>query len=91
MIAPQSWYDDVEAYKTCQCPCTPECPERTMTCKFDGSCGKYNGWRARYDAVKERIKEHYGAERNIASMIKIKQGGKKYRAVIALNKRQNGG
>ena len=27
-------------------PCQQDCPNRTATCKFDGSCDKYQTWNA---------------------------------------------
>ena len=41
-------------------PCTQDCPKRTPTCKFDGTCGKYIEWRKAKD-------EHYWANVNARS------------------------
>jgi hypothetical protein len=34
-------------------PCTQDCPNRTVTCKFDGSCDKYKKWNAIHTKQKE--------------------------------------
>ncbi|MDR2063184.1 MAG: hypothetical protein LBQ02_00095 [Candidatus Nomurabacteria bacterium] len=39
------------------CPCVPECRNRTVTCKFDGSCEKYGEWRATIDQKNEKTKQ----------------------------------
>lgn len=34
-------------------PCKQDCQERTITCKFDGSCDKYKTWNAMHTKQKE--------------------------------------
>ena len=35
-------------------PCKPDCPNRTPTCKFDGSCNKYSEWRKEFDDLNNK-------------------------------------
>lgn len=30
-------------------PCKQDCPNRTATCKFDGTCDEYKKWREKLD------------------------------------------
>ena len=41
-------------------PCTQDCPNRTVTCKFDGTCTKYQEYRKARDefaAIKQKTKD----------------------------------
>ena len=40
-------------YPSTKSPCTRECQDRTVTCKFDGSCDKYVEWKARIEELKQ--------------------------------------
>lgn len=37
-------------------PCVPECPLRTVTCKFDGSCGGYAAYREQMDKYGDEMR-----------------------------------
>lgn len=34
-------------------PCTQNCPNRSPTCKFDGTCNKYSEWKAAEEKARE--------------------------------------
>lgn len=92
MIAPNTAFDGAAASKACPTKCTPDCPNRTVTCKFDGSCDGYKTWRADYDKTLNNVKTKYSGDRDIAKMIAIKHGNKQYRATVQFNKKlSNGG
>lgn len=47
-------------------PCAPDCPNRTVTCKFDGSCGRYGEYRQALtahseEASRENARQHAAA------------------------------
>lgn len=93
MIAPNTAFDGAAALKACPTKrrCTPDCPNRTVTCKFDGSCDGYKTWRADYDKTLNDVKTTYSGDRDIAKMIAIKHGKKQYQATVAFNKRYGNG
>ena len=37
-------------------PCTQDCPKRTHTCKFDGTCGRYDEYK---EAANEQANKIY--------------------------------
>lgn len=46
-------------------PCKPDCPNRTPTCKFDGSCNKYSEWRKEYDKHADKYFKAKELDKNI--------------------------
>ena len=91
MNAPNTAYDGAAAYKVCPTPCTPDRAERTMTCKFDGTCDKYAKWKAEYDKTRKAVQAKYSGDRDRAKMIAIKKANKKYQATVQLNKKLGNG
>lgn len=87
MSAPNKAFDGLAAYKACPSPCTPECPKRTATCKFDGNCNKYAEWKVEYEKTRLAVQQRYAGERGAANMLSLKKSGRKYQASTAWNKK----
>lgn len=63
-------------------PCTQDCQNRTPTCKFDGTCGKYTEWRKVKDdkywaCVEVKTKEYEVNDYMIGKVSKRSRKGKK--------------
>ena len=63
-------------------PCTQECPNRTPTCKFDGTCSKYAEWRKAKDehywaCVEVKTKQYEVDDYMIGKVFKRSRKGKK--------------
>lgn len=77
------------AIKDLPSPCSPECTERSATCKFDGSCEEYNKWRVEYDALVKDY-ETQAAERRLATtMFAERHASKRYRQSCEYNRRKD--
>lgn len=87
MNAPNTAYDGAAAYKVCPSPCTPECTGRTATCKFDGTCDKYDKWKAEYEKTRAEVRQRYSGARGAASMVAVKRDCRKYQASTEWNKK----
>ena len=68
--------------KKASMPCKQDCPNRTPTCKFDGTCSKYTEWRKAKDEyywanVNARNKEYDLDDYMIEKVSKRSRKGKK--------------
>ena len=49
-------------------PCDRWCKERTMTCKFDGTCDKYKGYKEELEAFNKYVKNNMGIDIKIVEV-----------------------
>ena len=85
--APGSGFYNEIALRQCPPPCNPKCTERTATCKFDGSCEKYNEWKPRYADTMEAIKSKY-AQAQLGTALSVERFQlKRYRDAIAYHRK----
>ena len=88
-MSPQPYQE--AALRDLPSPCTKDCPERTATCKFDGSCEKYEAWRVKYDALVEQYEASVHGDRLIVSMLADKRANHKYVIAWTRNRRTEKG
>lgn len=57
-------------------PCQPDCPRRTVTCKFDGTCDDYKKFS---EQRMEKLNTMYGAKANEKTVDAVQWNGHRSR------------